>query len=88
MGSEDSSRNILGKDIILTHINSYSSSYQSSIFLSIRMQAEKAWWCWYMPLIPMLGKQRKADLCEFDARLVYRGVPTQPVLHRETLSQK
>lgn len=37
-------------------------------------------------LVLALRKQRKADLCEFDARLVYRGVPTQPVLHRETLS--
>ena len=25
-----------------------------------------------MPLIPALGKQRQADLCEFEASLVYR----------------
>jgi hypothetical protein len=25
-----------------------------------------------MPLIPALGKQRQADLCEFKASLVYR----------------
>ena len=25
-----------------------------------------------MPLIPALGRQRQADLCEFGARLVYR----------------
>jgi hypothetical protein len=25
-----------------------------------------------MPLIPVLGKQRQMDLCEFKARLVYR----------------
>ena len=26
---------------------------------------------WHMPLIPALGRQREADLCEFDANLVY-----------------
>jgi hypothetical protein len=25
-----------------------------------------------MPLIPVLGSQRQADLCEFEASLVYR----------------
>ena len=25
-----------------------------------------------MPLIPALGRQRQVDLCEFEARLVYR----------------
>ena len=26
-----------------------------------------------MPLIPALGRQKQADLCEFEARLVYKG---------------
>jgi hypothetical protein len=25
-----------------------------------------------MPLIPALGRQRQADLCEFEASLIYR----------------
>jgi hypothetical protein len=28
------------------------------------------WWC--MPLIPVLKRQRKEDLCEFKSSLVYR----------------
>ena len=28
------------------------------------------WWC--TPLIPALGRQRQADLCEFEASLVYK----------------
>ena len=27
----------------------------------------------HTPLIPALKRQRQADLCEFEARLVYRG---------------
>ena len=27
---------------------------------------------WHMTLIPTLRRQRQADLCEFEARLVYR----------------
>jgi hypothetical protein len=27
---------------------------------------------WHSPFIPVLGKQRQADLCEFKASLVYR----------------
>ena len=37
-----------------------------------------------------LRRQRQADLCEFEASLVYRSteqVPEQPGLHREILSQ-
>jgi hypothetical protein len=41
-----------------------------------------------VPLIPALGRQRQADLCEFKASLVYKLNPEQPeLLHRETLSQ-
>jgi hypothetical protein len=29
------------------------------------------WW-WRTPLIPELGRQRRADLCEFEANLIYR----------------
>ena len=41
-----------------------------------------------MPLIPGFGRQRQADLCEFEASLSTGIVPGQPGLHRETLSQK
>ena len=42
-----------------------------------------------MPLIPALRRQRQEDLCEFEARLVYRVSSGQaPKLHRENLSQK
>ena len=38
-----------------------------------------AGWWWRMPLIPALGRQRQADLCEFEASLVYRSLfPGQP----------
>ena len=40
-------------------------------------------------MIPALGRQRQADLSEFEASLVYETVPRQPgLLHRKTLSQK
>ena len=39
-----------------------------------------------MPLIPALGRQRQAVVCEFQASLVYRA--RQPWLHKEILSQK
>ena len=29
------------------------------------------WQCWHMPLMPVFGKQRQADLFEFKASLVY-----------------
>jgi hypothetical protein len=41
-----------------------------------------------MPLVPALGRQRQADLCEVEARLIYiKWFPGQPELHSETLSQ-
>ena len=42
---------------------------------------------WRTPLIPALGRQRQVDHCEFEASLVCRAVPGQPMLHRDTLSQ-
>uniref|UniRef100_A0A8C8W5E0 Uncharacterized protein n=1 Tax=Peromyscus maniculatus bairdii TaxID=230844 RepID=A0A8C8W5E0_PERMB len=44
---------------------------------------------WRTPLIPALGRQSQADLCEFEARLGYQVSPRKGAkLHRETLSQK
>ena len=39
-----------------------------------------AGWCWPMPLIPALRRQRQADVCEFEASLVYRVVTLDSVL--------
>jgi hypothetical protein len=42
-----------------------------------------------MPLIPALRRQRQADLCEFEASLLYRvSSKTDKAIHRETKSQK
>jgi hypothetical protein len=46
------------------------------------------WAQWHMTLIPALRRQRLVDLREFKASLVYNVVPGQPMLYRETLSQK
>jgi hypothetical protein len=43
---------------------------------------------WHIPLIPELGRQRQADLCEFEASMGTEQVPGQPGLHREILSEK
>ena len=42
-----------------------------------------------MPLILACGKQRQADLCEFEANLVYRASSRtgSEVIERETLSR-
>ena len=47
------------------------------MFYNKRVWAAGQWW--RMPLIPALGRQRQADLCEFEANLVYRatGLPKQ-----------
>jgi hypothetical protein len=31
---------------------------------------KKVWWC--MSIIPVLGRQRQTDFCEFKASLIYR----------------
>ena len=36
------------------------------------MKLIQARWWWHISLIPALGRQRQADLYEFDASLVYR----------------
>ena len=42
---------------------------------------------WHMLLILALGRQRQADLCEFEASLVYRvSSRTARMLHSETVS--
>jgi hypothetical protein len=41
-----------------------------------------------MPIIPTLGRQRQAYVCQFEASLVYRVISRTAGLHRETLSQK
>ena len=45
------------------------------------------WWC--TPLIPALRRQRQADLCEFEASLVYKSqFQDRLQSYRETLSRK
>ena len=42
-----------------------------------------------MPLIPALRRQRQEDLCEFEAKLIYRvSSRTARATYRETLSRK
>ncbi|XP_052586973.1 suppressor of IKBKE 1 isoform X2 [Peromyscus californicus insignis] len=44
---------------------------------------------WRTPLIPALGRQSQADLCEFEASLVSKASSRKGAkLHRETLSRK
>ena len=38
--------------------------------LGIRTLPAGHWWC--MPLITVLERERKADLCKFEASLIYR----------------
>jgi hypothetical protein len=44
--------------------------YQLEISPLKRIIQAGRWWC--TPFIPALGRQRQADLCEFDASLVYK----------------
>ena len=47
-----------------------------------------------MPLIPALGRQKQADLCEFEASLMYRAssrtiskaIQRNPVLKKKTMT--
>ena len=44
-------------------------NYKKKVFHKIS-SLNGRWWC--TPLIPSLGRQRQADLCEFKASLVYK----------------
>ena len=39
---------------------------------SFKIRGHSAGWRWCTPLIPALGRQRQAALCEFEASLVYK----------------
>ena len=54
--------------------------------ISLLKKERAKWWC-CTPLIPALGRQRQADLCEFKANLVYRVSFRKSGLCREILSQ-
>lgn len=56
----------------------------ASVFLKI--QLSQGQWC--PPLIPVLRKQRQADLCKFKNSLVCLASSGQSGLHRVTLSPK
>jgi hypothetical protein len=43
---------------------------------------------WFRPLIPVLRRQRQAELYELEASLVYKVSLGQSGLYRETLSRK
>jgi hypothetical protein len=53
---------------------------------TLSKSVQEAGWCWGIPLIPALKKQRPEDPCEFEASLVYKVSFRTPGLHRETLS--
>jgi hypothetical protein len=43
---------------------------------------------WHTPLIPALRRQSQADLCEFEARLIYALSSRTAWVHSKTLSKK
>ena len=61
----------------------------------MKLQMSAGRW-WRTPLFPALGRQRQADLCEFEASLVYRAssrttwavTQRNPVLKNKTKKQK
>jgi hypothetical protein len=47
----------------------------------VRKRHEPKGWMWrHTPLIPAVGRQRRADLCEFKVSLVCESNPEQPQL--------
>ena len=44
----------------------------SRIILDLNISEIVRWWWRVPPLIPALRRQRQADLCEFNANLVYK----------------
>ena len=56
--------------------------------MSLRPAKVETGWC--APLIPTLGRQRQADLCEFKFSLVYitSSRTVQSELHREKMSKR
>ena len=51
-----------------------------------RIKMGMEWW-WHRPLIPAHGRQRQADLWEFEATQIYSEFQDSQSYTRETLSQ-
>jgi hypothetical protein len=56
---------------ILHQILKRVTKYTTGVQALMRRKKKGRWW-WYMPLNPALGRQRQADLYEYEASLVYR----------------
>lgn len=78
---------ILTLDFICNSTRSLPPSTNTFLSSSWKTEFPAGWW-WLTPLIPLLGRQRKADLCEFKANLVHIVGPKQSGLCKETLSQR
>jgi hypothetical protein len=59
----------------------------------LKLLTSARWW-WHRPLVPALGRQRQADLCEFETSLVYivssrtaRATQGIPVLKKQKQKQ-
>jgi hypothetical protein len=63
----------------------YSQGYTKSVSKKQKKKERKNYQC--MPLMPVLGRQRQMDLCEFEARLVYI-LCSKTQGYTEALSQK